>query len=52
MIERSNTGVDSAMYLDLFARKQEYLNKRDDSFDFMILGEDDFDNIREDDIFI
>lgn len=37
-----NTGYSTVVLLERMARYIEYKNRRDDSFDFMKLGEDDF----------
>ena len=37
-----DTGISTVMMLGRMARYQEYHNRRDSSFDFMKLGEDDF----------
>lgn len=38
-----NTGYDSAYELDNMSRRYEYYRKRDTTFDFMQIGEDDFE---------
>jgi hypothetical protein len=42
-IVQANTGYDSIAEVEIIARKYTYQGKRDDSFDFMQLGEDDFE---------
>jgi hypothetical protein len=37
-----NTGLSTVLLLERMARAKEYHRRRDDSFDFMKLGEDDF----------
>lgn len=37
-----NTGFSTVVLLERLARYKEYKNRRDNSFDFMKLGEDDF----------
>jgi len=37
-----DTGISTVLFLERLARYQEYHNRRDPSFDFMKLGEDDF----------
>lgn len=37
-----DTGISTVMMLERMSRYQEYQNRRDPSFDFMKLGEDDF----------
>ena len=36
------TGYENAFLNEYMVRKVEYSRKRDDTFDFMIIGEDDF----------
>ncbi len=42
---QANTGYQSAMFYEVIAREKIYHKKRDKTFDFMIIGENDFERV-------